>query len=407
METALYISSNLLHVYSVYIFFQTMLKKSCLSKWLEVSTFLGYYVLNSLGFLIYNNLIVNLATNIIPLLLITFQYREVFWGRKIFSVFSACALGMFVDLLVFSVLPSDSVLVENGVVQSVVLLIIVFILKKFVREKDAELKSNHIWFIVLVSVGTIAVGQLTIDKFNTKSLMVSIILLLVNFLNFYMYDKDLKNLSLQHTMKMISAINTEYKNQMDIMSRSQKKVKLLKHDMTNHMYDIRKLISNGKYKAALDYIDQIENFANITKEIVATGNDDIDCILNYKLSVAEDMGTEIFCDIYLPNKLAITTFDITTIFGNFLDNAINALQFTDDKRLTVKSAYKKGIIKISVENTYNPESPTDKNREGEHGLGLLSVKHAVEKYDGIIKTSQTDKMFYANAIIYNDNSQKS
>lgn len=47
METALYISSNLLHVYSVYIFFQTMLKKSCLSKWLEVSTFLGYYVLNS------------------------------------------------------------------------------------------------------------------------------------------------------------------------------------------------------------------------------------------------------------------------------------------------------------------------------------------------------------------------
>ena len=55
METALYISSNLLHVYSVYIFFQTMLKKSCLSKWLEVSTFLGYYVLNSLGFLIYNS----------------------------------------------------------------------------------------------------------------------------------------------------------------------------------------------------------------------------------------------------------------------------------------------------------------------------------------------------------------
>lgn len=314
---------------------------------------------------------------------------------------------MFVDLLVFSVLPSDSVLVENGVVQSVVLLIIVFILKKFVREKDAELKSNHIWFIVLVSVGTIAVGQLTIDKFNTKSLMVSIILLLVNFLNFYMYDKDLKNLSLQHTMKMISALNTEYQNQMDIMSRSQKKVKLLRHDMTNHMYDIRKLISNGKYKAALDYIDQIENFANVTKEIVATGNDDIDCILNYKLSVAEDMGTEIFSDIYLPNKLAITTFDITTIFGNFLDNAINALQFTDDKRLTVKSAYNKGIIKISVENTYNPESPTDKNREGEHGLGLLSVKHAVEKYHGIIKTSQTDKMFYANAIIYNDNSQKS
>ena len=83
------------------------------------------------------------------------------------------------------------------------------------------------------------------------------------------------------------------------------------------------------------------------------------------------------------------------------------MQFTDDKRLTVKSAYNKGIIKISVENTYNPESPTDKNREGEHGLGLLSVKHAVEKYNGIIKTSQTDKMFYANAIIYNDNSQKS
>ncbi|MGN1482042.1 sensor histidine kinase [Porcipelethomonas sp.] len=401
METILYLSSNLVHVYAVYIFFQLILGESRFNKWIEALTFLGYYAMNSVGFLLFDNLIVNLLTNIVPLFLISFQYHKSILGRKIFCALSACALGMFTDLLIFSVLPPDSVLVEKGVFQSVLLLIFVFILKHFITNRETELKSNHIWFIVLISLGTITVGQLTINEFNFKSLLVSVILLLINFLNFYMYDKDLKQLQMQHTMHMIEISNKAYQNQLDILNESQKKIRLLKHDITNHMYKIKKLVTDGKYEKAVEYIDQMGEFTSVDKEYVSTGNNDIDCLLNYKLSLANEMGVEFYCDICLPDKLVVTSFDLNTIIGNLLDNSLQALKNTDDKKLVVKIKYYKGCIKMYIENTYNPESNSENKKDGEHGLGLLSVRRAIEKYHGILEINPADKKFCVNAFMYN------
>lgn len=402
METILYLSSNLIHIYAISIFFELMLGKNRYNKFVELLSFLGYYLTNSLCFLFLNNLVLNLATNIIPLIIISFQYKKSF-GQRIFCVLSSCALGMFVDWLVFSILPSDSILVKNNVVQVVIFLIIVFVLKHFIKDRITELKSNHIWLISIISFGTIAIGQLTIDVFNIKSMIVALALLLINFLNFYMYDRDLKHLQIQHTIKLIEASNNAYQNQLKIMNESQQKIRFLKHDMKNHIYKIKKLIINNESDKAVDYIDEMTESMSVNNEYVNTGNNDVDCLLNYKLAIAKEMGTEFICDILLPEKLIITPFDLTTILGNLFDNALNALKNAENKSLIISIKYSKGMIHIDLENTYNLEYELNKQNQKncEHGLGLLSVEQTLKKYHGIIKRSQTDKKYYVNVFMYN------
>lgn len=397
----LYLSSNLLHVYTIQIFFNMLLGKCIRKKQTEVLMFLGYFAVNSIGFILFNNLFINLTTNIIPLFLISTQYNKSV-GSKIFCTCSSCALGMFADLLIFSVFPHESVLIQNGAVQSVLLLIFVFVLKHFVKNRETFLKSNHIWFISAISLGTILIGLLTIKDLNTKSLIVSVILLLINFLNFYMYDKDLKNLHMEHTLQLIKASNRAYRNQIKIMNESQKKIRFLKHDMKNHMHKVSNFILNNEYEKAEKYIHDMMNAITIDCEYVSTGNYDVDCQLNYKLSLAKEMNTDFSCDVSLPKKLVVSSFDMTTILGNLLDNSLNALTHTENKQLKISIKYLKGAILIDVENTYCREYEDNKPRkEKDHGLGLLSVEHVLEKYHGIMKIKQTDTKFFVNVFMYN------
>lgn len=398
METVLYLVSNLLHTYAIYILCATILGKSKLDHYIEILSFLPHYILNSAGYLIYNNTAINVATNIFPLIIILLQYKKSF-GYKIFCVFSSCALGMFIDLLIFCTLPHDSILIKNSVVQNILLLLLIFVIKHFIKNKETDLQSNHIWFIAIIALGTISIGLLTVDTFNPKNVLVAIILMLINFLNFYMYDRDLKNLQMQHTLKLIETSNHAYQNQLNIMNESQQKIRFFKHDMKNHMYKLKKFILNNEYYKAVEYIEEMAESMSVNNEYVDTGNDDVDCLLNYKLSKAKEMGAEFSCDIFLPEDLVVTSFDMTTILGNLLDNSLNALKNIENKQLNISIKYFKGTIHIRIQNTYCNNIQDAKDNE--HGLGLLSVKQALEKYHGIIDITRTDKKYNVYVFMYN------
>lgn len=208
--------------------------------------------------------------------------------------------------------------------------------------------------MVIISLGTISIGQLTISEFNINSFLIAIILLVINFLNFYLYDKILENSRMQQRYKLIEASNQAYQNQLAIINRSQEKIRLLRHDMTNHLYKIRSHVKNNEYDELIRYVDSIENYIQVEKQYANTGNAEVDCLLNYKLAQAQELGVSFKCDITLPTELIVSSFDLTVILGNLLDNCLNALSNIDKKFLNIDISYSKGLIKINMENTYDP-----------------------------------------------------
>ena len=144
----------------------------------------------------------------------------------------------------------------------------------------------------------------------------------------------------------------------------------------------------------------MEEAVIVKKEYSKTGNKDVDSLINYELTLASEFGTEIICDIELPEQLNITSFDMTIILGNLLDNAIEALRQSKKKLLIITIKYMKGIIRIDIENTY--DSNYKRKPDGrEHGIGLLSVMNTLEKYHGNLKTFPEDNRYHTTVVLFN------
>ena len=184
------------------------------------------------------------------------------------------------------------------------------------------------------------------------------------------------------------------------MNESQKKIRLLKHDMKNHLLKLKYDLENGNYTKADEYINNMTNNLITEKEFVNTGNIDFDCLLNYKLSIANEMNVVFSCHIVLPEELQVNSFDLTVILGNLLDNDLNALKEAKVKQLNIDINYSIGMIVIKIENTFANISNKYDDPE-KHGYGLISVRTSLEKYNGKLQNNIVDDKYVVKAVLYN------
>lgn len=111
------------------------------------------------------------------------------------------------------------------------------------------------------------------------------------------------------------------------------------------------------------------------------------------------------------NFLCVTLWHMSIILGNLLDNAADALAKVDKKILDIKIKYERGILYISIYNSYNGKIIVDKRgklltgklEKENHGLGLESVERIVKKYNGISKISYEEHIFKIDIMLYKRN----
>lgn len=343
-------------------------------------------------------MLLNLLSNLIPLFLIIFQYKKSIINN-IFIPILIAAVGMFLDWMCTCV-AQDAALVKSNTVQSIALMIIAFLVRYLCR-KDEKVFVNSVYTIALigVSIGTMIIGIFEGPDFNTKSFVIALILIAINILNFYLYNSYIKNIKLKLEYNSVEASNRAYKNQLEIVNESEKRIRLIKHDIKNHLCNIKNNVTNGKNKQAADYIDEILKNIEPEQEFVKTGNSDVDCIVNYKLATAKNMGIEFSVKINLPEELKVNSFDLIVILGNLLDNAINALSTAEHKILKIDINYSVGMIVILIKNTMG--NKVKRANENEHGYGLVSVRNSLEKYRGTLQNDVIDNYYVAKAIFYN------
>lgn len=399
MGIILYLTSNAIRIYAICIFIDTFLGKSRLSSKLKTLTYFAYYFLGSFCWLITKNSSLNIIVNITLVIVITMQYCTS-WKKRIFSSLTSCTMGMFVEWLAFSLLGYIEP-TKTGFVQYNIMLVLAFMFKHIYKRKaDYSFKSKYSFFLILIAIGTIIIGILTLNDNSTYDYLIAVILLLINLMNFYIYNLEQKHLETQHMLELIEVSNNAYKSQIQIMNESQKKLRFLRHDLQKHLNKIRNLVDNKDFQSIPDYLYEMEEALTVKHEYSKTGNKDVDSLLNYELSLAAELGTEIIYDVNLPEKLNITSFDMTIILGNLMDNAVEALKHSERKLLKVSIRYNRGIIRIDIENSYDSEYKK-KNDGKEHGIGLLSVENTLQKYHGKLDSYPEENDYHTTAIFYN------
>ena len=301
-----------------------------------------------------------------------------------------------------------------AVISLFLIFICVLIIEKMITvHKDTESVQNA--SLILMPVCSIIVIALLIYTDTCTDIGLSIVsigLLVVNFLMLYLYNLLLHSISRQYEMEILKTQVQVYANQLDVILRGEEKIKSLRHDMKHHLNELTLLANKHDATEIREYIDQMRVFIENPDELISSGNMEIDSVLNYMLQKAEKDLKTVDVKVMLPEKVR-HSFDVNVLLGNLLENAIEAARRTQKQYLGVNIMLTKGILKIKIENscenlqTLQEEIKrsgtvfqTTKALADRHGIGLKNVRKIVEKYDGTMVVTTGDGRFCVKLILY-------
>ncbi|MFL0249391.1 sensor histidine kinase [Clostridium neuense] len=194
----------------------------------------------------------------------------------------------------------------------------------------------------------------------------------------------------------------EYYNNLESKYKSSRKII---HDIKNHMQTIEELYEQRENEEAKNYAEDMYKMFDRFVQKYYTSNRVLNIIINDKLSKAEQFNINMNCKIGDVDLDFIKDIDLTTVFSNLLDNAIDgAKNASEDKSIFLKVDRFNDFIVINLSNRADREpikvkenfKSTKKNHKG---LGLENVRMTLNKYEGNMRIDYKDKVFKVNIVI--------
>lgn len=415
-----YVLTGLVEIYIISRFMCMFAGESTKQKKVLYAMYILKEIVCGVQYACFPNVYLNVVMVFSTLLVISCCYGESF-KRRLFSAVITYISLVAAEVVVAGIIEAmgaDVVLKgHNGdALSQIGIAIIVCIIYKLValfKEKNTELHISLSFLLIVILLGLIATFM-EFEVFiherivNNMKILFAIFYLVVVFLVIYLYDILSKNYKQKLKEEVIKREKSYYAKQAELLEQRSRDIKGIQHDMKNHLFAIGAMVKN-KNKDAEKYIDNILGKIISDELYSSTGNIAIDSVINFKLSKASEIGTMVKADIKLPSGLRDGLEDLVTIIGNLLDNAIEALSDIDDneKRLEIEVRYNIGNVNIDIKNSYNGELnyrngkiETKKHDKNMHGIGLESVKTAVEKHYGTMDIHHNNKEFHVNIMLY-------
>ena len=406
----LYLLANAFQFYVFYRFTNVFYRSKRCRWYTQLTAYFLAFLLNSAVYLYAHSPVLNMLSIVVPLILINFLYSR----KVIYNIGIAVAI-LIVPILcdmMMAPLISYSPIVECSMATALLSFFFCLLLEWFSRKRDFQaVRGQQLLAILFVPVGSIVIAVLTAKTYRTEVLIEAALLLVINLVVFYLFGSlDQAHKEVQDQM-LAAQQSKAYINQLDIVYQSQEQQRYLRHDMKNHLQRMAALLEQNDLPGLRDYIRSSGDSIANPREFVHSGNRDIDSLLNYKLGLAKEDGAEITAEVAIPDGLQIDSFDIVSVLGNLLDNALEALRKAERKVLEIRIRYDKQVLFISLRNTcgtapdFDGTQPVRSRDDASYdragrGIGLRSVTHTLRKYNGNIRYSYEKPFFSATAMMY-------
>ena len=251
-------------------------------------------------------------------------------------------------------------------------------------------------FQPMIAIRSLVTGAILLILYNLA-------LLVPETARIYRQSLERKNLERQLNEQVL-----HYK----VLEGRESQYRKLRHDMKNHWQMVQTLLASGRLSEALDYTSRIQDqleFHTRSHQIISTGNPFLDAVLTSKLGQAAASGIQVDTEIMVVKNMKIDMVDCGIIFGNILENAIEACLKQSgeaDRRILVKLLYKKGMLVCGICNSMDPDTSvrsgfaTTKPEAEGHGLGLPNVREAVAGYGGTLNLKALDGRFEVSFVLF-------
>lgn len=294
---------------------------------------------------------------------------------------------------------------------------VLYLLSKLISQKDVRLSKLPKEIIgVLVMVFGFAVLNccfiiiLSLESGNPKSLIMCISILvsivLTYYFMLYMMERFNYLMQKQHEDELYRKEMYYKETYYAEVEKRNEFVQNLKHDLKNKLFGLHYLIEKQDMEALAEQIGGLCQELEQIDENSYSDNPIVDSVLRIKFGMAKKEGIEIHTVIRIPRQMQLEYGDIGVLYGNLLDNAIEACtRVPSGKRfIRLENKYLSGNLLLVIENSKtgkkNESLKTTKRNAYSHGCGIRSVRRVVEKYNGTVSFTDKGEVFEVSAMLY-------
>ena len=190
------------------------------------------------------------------------------------------------------------------------------------------------------------------------------------------------------------------------LSRHIEEVREARHDLRQHLNLIDHYLQSGKTEDLKTYIEQYRMTLPPDTARTWCENYAVNTMVSYYGEEARKASVDFSVRIQLPPVLPLREPELCSIFGNLLENALDACRECKDSApfIRIRAQEDAGHIVIAVDNTYchPPIEENGRFRSTKHdglGTGTASIRSIAERYQGVVDFRYEDGIFYASVML--------
>lgn len=291
-------------------------------------------------------------------------------------------------------------------IRIVSLIIIYEVLKNFkykIKANDCAVLST-VFMMGFAALMFSVYNVLNLSKIPHILIFFSLTIFILIFLIVFLYSKNTMFLREQEQKdKMqIAQLQQQFAYYQEKL-KDEEKVRSVYHDMKNHLLVLQRQINSPE---TAEMVEKLQSQVAMYEDYEHTGNDILDIILKEKSETAREKHIALSVTADLNGVDFIEPLDVSTIFGNGLDNAIEASEKLPEEQraILVKAGRVQNFFSVLIENSclQNREytkQRTTKSDDFLHGFGISNMRKAAEKYDGQLTIKCENEKFTLKILI--------
>lgn len=311
--------------------------------------------------------------------------------------------------------------VLGNVCTNIIMLLIIYLLRKPLKKLLGYSFSTN-KKIIIVSIVTITITVYFFFKiiagYKVNNSVISYLICMIAFITILLtlYREKIEN----------ESIIKKYDELLDVMKTYEIDIenqRTLIHENRNELMTIRsKAIDKNASKEFIEYMDSVigdKVSTSISKysKFTHLPSNGLKGFFYYKSMEAERRGIKVSANVskkiensFLKDLDTKTYKDLARLIGVYLDNAIDASEKSEDKKLGIEIYLIKENIKIIITNTFSNDVDLSKigkerytTKGKNHGHGLLLVSSILRNNNRFIAKTKVDQNLYIQELTINKN----
>lgn len=291
----------------------------------------------------------------------------------------------------------------------VVIIFVDLVIDRLMISKNVPFARQHYLFHLFIILYTLvgmfaAVWSMKHKAVNALSIVNLGCILLADMYFLYSIKAVNSEKYLKNEVELLrNQAEMQYEYYVQQQQKYNKTVRIL-HDVNKHVKTIEQLYVNGVVEDAVEYTKQIDSMLQPLIPVKYTGNPILDILLTDKAAAMAEKAIKFEIKVNNVDLNFIQAIDATTIFGNLLDNAIEACEeLKSNKTIFVSIRGYREMVSIRIENSCKAVKWKNgllvSSKGTNRGIGLLNVRQSIEKYDGNMKLKNENGKFIVNIIL--------